>query len=219
MIEKILPAGVASAYAFEDPPEDTALPEVVFPEEEAAVSRAVAKRRQEFLTVRVCARRALAQLGLPPAPILPGERGAPRWPPGVVGSMTHCDGYRAAAVAWSTTVRAIGIDAEPHEPLPGGVLDAVALPSERARTELLARAEPAVRWDRLLFSAKECVYKAWFPQTGRWLGFEEADIEFQPDGTFTARIMNPGVTREGAPVAGFTGRWLVADGLLATTIA
>ncbi len=43
---------------------------------------------------------------------------------------------------------------------------------------------PGPSWDRLLFSAKESVYKAWFPLTGRWLGFEEAAITINPaDGT------------------------------------
>ena len=88
------PAGIAAVEAFDDD-----IPARLFPEEEALVARSVDKRRREFTTARRCAREALARLGVPPAPILPGERGAPRWPAGVVGSMTHCAGYRAAAVA------------------------------------------------------------------------------------------------------------------------
>ncbi|WP_306332212.1 4'-phosphopantetheinyl transferase [Streptomyces sp. KL109B] len=67
-------------------------------QEEALIARAVPKRRNEFTTVRACAHDALAGLGLAPVPLLPDERGAPGWPPGVVGSMTHCPGYGAAAV-------------------------------------------------------------------------------------------------------------------------
>ncbi|NDZ87966.1 4'-phosphopantetheinyl transferase, partial [Streptomyces sp. SID10115] len=63
---------------------------VLFPAEEAVVANAVDKRRKEFTTVRHCARTALARIGVPAAPILPGHRGAPGWPDGVVGSMTHC---------------------------------------------------------------------------------------------------------------------------------
>jgi 4'-phosphopantetheinyl transferase EntD len=214
VIEKILSAAVASAEAFDDPPGG-----FLFPEEEAVIRRSVGKRRREFTTVRVCARRALGDLGLPAMPILPGERGAPRWPRGVVGSMTHCDGYRAVAVGWGTQVPTIGIDAEPHEPLPDGILDVVALPGELGRLEGLGRAAPTVRWDRLLFSAKECVYKAWFPLTSRWLGFDEADITLRPDGSFSARLLVVGPTREGAPLTGFAGRWQVADGLVVTAIS
>src|SRR3981081_2727213 len=82
------------AGAFDDPPDA-----VLFPEEEAAISRAVEKRRRDFRTVRHCSRRALRELGVPPTAVVPGERRKPVWPPGVVGSLTHCTGYRAAAVA------------------------------------------------------------------------------------------------------------------------
>jgi 4'-phosphopantetheinyl transferase EntD len=214
MIEEILPPEVASAEAFGDLPGAT-----LFPEEEAAVARAVDKRRREFTTARACARRALATLGLPPVPILPGERGAPSWPPGVVGSMTHCDGYRAAAVASKDKARTIGLDAEPNGPLPDGVLEAVATPAEIAWLQRMAGDASGVHWDRLLFSAKESIYKAWFPLTRRWLDFAEAVVTPDPDaGTFTARLCVPGPVVDGRTLTGFAGRWIVSRGLVATAI-
>jgi enterobactin synthetase component D / holo-[acyl-carrier protein] synthase len=215
VIEKILPAGVACAEAFEDPPDV-----VLFPEEEALLARAVDKRRREFATARGCARTALAALGVPLAPLLPGERGAPRWPPGIVGSITHCAGYRAAAVARARDVLTIGLDAEPDEVLPDGVLEVVSLPAERARLRDLAAAAPGTSWDRLFFSAKESVYKAWFPLTRRWLGFGDADITVDAgDGTFEARLLVAAPAVGGSPLVGFAGRWLARDGLLVTAIA
>jgi 4'-phosphopantetheinyl transferase EntD len=214
MIEKILPADVAYAEAFTDPP-DVAL----FPIEQAAISNAVEKRRREFTTGRDCARRALAALNIAPAPILPGDRGAPQWPPGIVGSITHCDGYRAAAVAPASQLRTIGLDAEPDEALPRGVLKTISLPQEQARLRDLAAVAPGTHWDRLLFSAKETTYKAWFPLAGTWLGFEEADITINPvDGTFRTRLLVAGPLIDSAPLTGFTGRWLASDGLLITVI-
>jgi 4'-phosphopantetheinyl transferase EntD len=207
VIEEILPATVACAEVFADP-SDIAL----FPEEAAIVARASDKRRREFSTGRECARIALGKLGVTPLPILIGERGAPQWPSGVVGSITHCSGYRAAAVARASDMTAIGLDAEPDAPLPAGVLDVISLPAERARLTAFHAAEPA--WDRLLFSAKESVYKAWFPLTGRWLGFEDADITISEDGTFTARLLI-----EEPPPASFAGRWLADGGLILTAIA
>jgi 4'-phosphopantetheinyl transferase EntD len=65
------------------------------------------------------------------ASLLPGRSGAPRWPDGVVGSMTHCNGYRATVVAHSGRVRSLGIDAELHAPLPP-VLRVIARPEEAA---------------------------------------------------------------------------------------
>ena len=211
MIEEILPAAAASAETFTDPPHAALLPQ-----EAAIVERASDKRRREFTAGRECARIALGKLGVAPAPILIGERGAPRWPQGIVGSITHCDGYRAAAVAYADDVAAIGLDAEPADPLPRGVLDVISLPAERARLAALAGEWPAVCWDRLLFSAKESVYKAWFPLTGRWLGFEDADVTITPAGTFTARLL---AEPQPSGAASFAGRWLASGGLILTAIA
>ncbi|MCK1815929.1 4'-phosphopantetheinyl transferase superfamily protein [Streptomyces sp. XM4011] len=194
----------------------------LFPEEAAVVARAVPRRRQEFATVRACARTALERIGGPRVPLLPGERGAPGWPPGFIGSMTHCTGYRAAVVAAAGRgLASLGVDAEPHEALRDpGVVEMVTLPGEREHLAKLAASHPRVRWERLLFSAKESVYKAWFPLTGRWLGFEEARIAFDPDaGAFTAELLVPGPVVDGVPIRRFAGRWLVRDGLLVTAIA
>src|SRR5699024_1469353 len=95
------------------------------------ITQAVAKRRSEYAGARACARAAMAKLGIDPAPLPKGPDGGPQWPGGVVGSLTHTEGYRAAAVAFSLGVRSVGVDAERHGPLPPGVLRTVALPSER----------------------------------------------------------------------------------------
>lgn len=218
MIEKLLPAGVAAAELFDDPVDLKP-----HPAEESLIARAVDKRRKDFIGARHCARLALAQLGEPPVAILKGERGAPIWPKGIVGSLTHCAGYRGAALAYSLQVRSIGIDAEPHGPLPEGVLDSVSLPQERA---WLAAQAGDLHLDRLLFCAKEATYKAWFPLTGRWLGFEEAHITFTVEhgdgrshGTFHSELLVPGQTNDGLPLSSFDGRWLVRDGLVLTAIA
>lgn len=213
MIEQILPETAVAVEAFDDPPEGSLLPE-----EEAYVARAVDKRRREFTTVRLCARTAMSKLGVPPAPILPGERGAPGWPDGVVGSMTHCVGYRAAVLARTGDLASVGIDAEPHEPLPDGVRDVIALPAEQERLGVLAGQAPDVHWDRMLFSAKESVYKAWFPLARRFLDFSEAEIHLDTTGGFTARLLVPGPYLGARQITGFTGRWLVAEGLVVTAI-
>jgi enterobactin synthetase component D / holo-[acyl-carrier protein] synthase len=213
MLEELVPPEVVVVESFGDIPDV-----VLFPEEEAALGRAVEKRRREFATVRSCARQAMARLGLPPAPIVPGERGAPGWAAGLVGSMTHCDGYRASALSRAADVVAVGVDAEVSGPLPRGVLDLISLPSEHEMLSSLASA-PGTSWDRLLFSAKEAVYKAWFPITGRWLSFEDAIVAIAPaDGTFTARLLVPGPVVNGRPLREFSGRWIARDGLILTAI-
>ncbi|MEV6487662.1 4'-phosphopantetheinyl transferase superfamily protein [Actinoplanes sp. NPDC051633] len=208
MIGDLLPSSVSSCEAFRDEPG-----EPPFPGEEQVIARAVEERRREFVTARRCAREALARIGVPPVAILPGVRRAPQWPAGVVGSITHCTGYRAAAVARATRLAALGIDAEPHEPLPEGVFATVSVPAERPHLAELARRAPGTHWERLLFTAKESVFKAWYPLTGRELGFEEAALTFGPDGTFTAEVLAPDPV-----LRGFSGRWRVSRGLVLTAV-
>jgi enterobactin synthetase component D / holo-[acyl-carrier protein] synthase len=215
VIERILPAAAVAIEAGDDERGGA-----LFPEEEALVARAVEKRRREFAGGRDCAHRALARLGAPAGPVLAGARGEPVWPAGVVGSITHCRGYRACAVAPAIDLAALGIDAEPHEPLPRGLVERVAGVAEREAVAELARAESAIAWDRLLFSAKESAYKAWYPLAERRLGFEDAVLSIDPvGGTFAARLLVPGPRLAGAEVRGFDGRWLVAEGLILTAIA
>ncbi|MEY9858428.1 4'-phosphopantetheinyl transferase EntD [Catenulispora sp. GAS73] len=246
MLSSLLPPEVEVEECFGDP-EDA----VLMPGEEAVIARAVDKRRMEYITTRHLARTALTRLGFPPVAIGTGGNREPLWPAGIVGSMTHCRGYRAAAVARVGagggaavggpgavasrlgTVTGLGIDAEPHGPLPEGVFDTIARPDEMPALAELAAERPQVRWDRLVFSAKESVYKAWFPVARRWLGFGEASVAFVPDegmsgagvvsgvgtmpgpmsGTFSARIL-----QSGAPITQMSGRWTIESGLVLTAV-
>jgi len=129
-------------------------------------------------------------------------------------------GYRGAVVGRAGIVRSLGVDAEPHDVLPDGVLDAISLPAERAE---LAALPTGVHWDRILFCAKEATYKAWFPLTKRWLGFEDAHITFNVDGTgsagsFESTILVDGAALSGPPLSSLAGRWSVDQDLVLTAI-
>ncbi|HWB49449.1 MAG TPA: 4'-phosphopantetheinyl transferase superfamily protein [Stellaceae bacterium] len=209
MIERLLPSEASAAAMRGD-----AIGVRPFPEEEALLGEAVESRRAEFAAARHCARQALRRLGIADGPILRGPKREPLWPPGIVGSITHCTGYRAAAVARAADMLAIGIDAEPHAAIPDRVARRVLVAAE---TAWAAAAPRDIHWDRLIFSAKESVYKAWYPLAGRWLGFEDACVTIDPAArAFQARLLiepPPGVPRI------FEGRYLVADGLVVTAIA
>ncbi len=215
MIERILPSQVTAAESFGD---DAAAE--LLPEERAVIVRATESRQREFATGRACARAALARLGLPPVAVVRGPGGAPQWPEGVTGSITHCAGYRAAAVGLTRDIASLGVDAEPNEALPDhGMLELIALDEERVRLGELASAMPGICWDRLLFCAKESVYKAWFPLARRWLGFESADIVIDPhEGKFATRLLVPGPLVNGEVLTQLSGRWLADNGLLVTVV-
>jgi 4'-phosphopantetheinyl transferase EntD len=175
----------------------------LFPVEASAVAAAVPRRRAEFAAGRTAARRAMAALGVGPVALPVGDRRMPVWPPGIVGSITHCDGLAAAAVAWADDLAAIGIDAEPAVPLEPDVLALVATPVERSRLD-------GALAGTVLFCAKEAFYKCWSALDGPVLEFHDVEVDFA-GGDFVA-----------VPAGGarWPGRWAVRDGfVLAAAVA
>ena len=208
MIETILPPSVATFSTGDD-----LLDEELFPEELEALGNPVEKRRREFVTGRACARRALERLGVEPGPVPSGPKGEPVWPAGVVGSITHCRVLRACAVARTDDLHSVGIDAEVHEPLPPGVLESIA--NQRERLALAQAGGGGISLDRVFFSAKEAIYKAWFPLAERWLGFEDVHMTLSvPDRSFHGKLLVPGPEVAGRPLTEFRGRWLAEGDLV-----
>ncbi|UXY23938.1 4'-phosphopantetheinyl transferase superfamily protein [Streptomyces cynarae] len=193
----------------------------ILPEEVAALGRVPQARMWEFAAGRTCARRAMRALGLPTAPVLIGAHREPVWPRGIVGSITHCPGYCAAAVALGRDLAAVGIDAEPHEALPAGVLEAISAAAERAALEALPSGP--VCWDRVLFSAEESIYKAWFALTRTWLDFTDVVVTVHvvsvhaSDGSFHGRLIERAAADERAPT-GLDGCFVVGAGLVLTAV-
>lgn len=214
MIGELLPPGAISVEVlFPDSRADDCS-ELLFPEESAQLHNAVESRLQEFATARALARQALGGLGLPPAPILRGASGEPLWPSGIVGSITHCTGYRAAAVARTSQMQTLGIDAEIDQPLPPEVVGSILVAAEVA---WLASAPGKRSWDRLLFSAKESVYKAWFPLTHRWLDFADVAVTIDPAAAaFRVRPLGNLPQKFAQILSQLSGRFLMHNGIILT---
>lgn len=210
LIGKVVPPLTSSAEALIEMP-----PAELFPDEAEVVLKAVEKRRREFSVGRELARRALASLGHPPVPVLVGTGREPLWPDGIIGSITHCHTYCAAAVRRvDAAIIGLGIDAEPNEPLPAGVIHLIARPEET--TWIREYPQDGPFWDRLLFSAKESVYKAWFPYARSWLDFLAARVRFEPSGqSFEVTLIDTGRNSERANTS-LSGRYALAEGLLCT---
>jgi enterobactin synthetase component D len=188
MLRALLPDGATFAELTIEGPEPALLGD-----EAAAVARAVAKRRREFAFGRACAR---AALGVNVA-IGVGQGGAPIWPAGVTGSITHTDDYAAAAV---TRTGHIGIDVESLARMDEieGLASRVALPSERA--------VPV----GVVFSAKESVYKCLFPTARRFLEFADVELAFDRDGFRVLRATGY------ANASGVVGRFAMSSDRVAT---
>ncbi len=190
------------------------------PTEEAAVERAVERRRSEFRAGRACAKRALRALGRPTAAIPSGSDRAPIWPEHTVGAITHCDGYCAAAVAdfgeGRRQLLGLGIDAEVIQRLQSDVMSLIA--SEREQLMLAGLPTPGDgRWAAALFSVKESIHKAIYPSTGVRLDFLDVELTIDPAGTAELGFLSP--TAESAfGNATFSSRFAV-DGPLVFSAA
>lgn len=211
-MDGLLPSGVAVVEAGRVEWESELLPE-----EAKQVAGAVERRRREYAAGRACARLALSHLGLPAGPLLSGKDRAPLWPEGAVGSITHRGGYCAAAVARRGTIQALGIDAELNAPLPDGVARLVCTAGELAWT---ADADGDEHWQTLIFSAKESVYKAWQPLTGKWLGYQDVELDVdRTKGSFGAHLLMPAPPAVEELWDGFRGRYAFTSSHVLTAVA
>lgn len=150
-------------------------PAALLPVERSVVAAAVPARQREFAAGRTSARALLGCLGFAPAALLPGPERDPQWPPGALGSIAHDDTLCAVAVARTQRFASLGLDLEPAEPLEEELWSTLFLPRELA----LLRASPRAargRTARLLFSAKECVYKCLHPLYRTPLGFHDVEV-------------------------------------------
>lgn len=187
----------------------------LWPEEEARIGNAVDKRRREYIGGRTCARRALHAFGLQASAIRSGSRGEPRWPLPVCGSISHADGWCAAAVALRTHFQGIGIDIEPAVPLADSLSDMVCTPSEDKFRHV--QHESLRDWvAKLIFSAKESVFKCCYPIFRQELEFRDVEIELIPAdrdfrmGRFVASVSG----LEHTPVLRIDGRFAADVSLL-----
>lgn len=117
----------------------------------------------------------MARLGFAPAAIATATDRSPVWPVGLTGSITHTDGWCAAAVARSQDYRAIGIDTEVVGAPIDELWEIICTKSELAwvMTLPLAQQRAAVT---LLFSVKEAFYKCQYPLTYEWLEFHDLSV-------------------------------------------
>jgi len=164
----------------------------ISPAEAADVARAVLGRRVAFATGRACARRALARLEVTAFDLRNGLDRAPRWPAGIVGSITHTGaapgGYCAVVVGRSAELAALGVDAEQWSRLTPGLWSHVLTPSERAWVER-HDGDQRLICATVIFSAKESFYKAQYPSSGRFLSFQDVEVTVEPfDSTFQIQV-------------------------------
>jgi len=182
------------------------------PAERTYLENVSQNRKREFIAGRFCAHEAMVLANVSPEHIQIGGKGEPIWPSNIVGSITHSHGYAAAAVARKSDIVSLGLDAEIDEPLSSRVLRRISNVQEQEWVENVG-GTLVQHPGKVLFSAKEATYKAWYPITQEWLGFKEVLINFHDQGnTFTVHIQKNGPIRE------MHGKYTISKDVIVTAI-
>ena len=191
---------------------------LLFPDEEALIARAVEKRRKEFTAGRTCLRNVLAKLGVSNGPILQNKMRSPRVPRGYTATITHSGELCAAAAVKKGEIEAIGIDVEEHSALEPNIEKMILVPNEQMMINDLPN-RGSVHWDKVIFSAKESFYKAYFQITEQYLDYLEAEFFVEPENQSLSchlLIPSPVSDLEGRT---FQGKYKIADGYVFTAFA
>jgi 4'-phosphopantetheinyl transferase EntD len=166
-IAALSPPGLLIGHRVIAPGDEQALLEA----EAASIASPIATVRRASGAARIVAREHLAQLGHAGAALPRGASGEPIWPAGIVGSLAHDDRVAVAAVGMHRDVAAVGIDVEPATTLPPEMLELIATPQELHRID-----DDPLR-GKLLFAAKEAVYKAAYPLDRTFLEFRDIEVD------------------------------------------
>ncbi len=211
----LFPAGVIGAE-LRGPGE----PAQLLPAEAAATARMAPGRAREFAAGRMCARRALAEFGIVDFPLLRAPDRQPVWPEGIVGSITHTDGYCAAVVARRSEFLGLGIDSEVVGAVGEHLWPKIATTAERAwLAELPAAKRPQAA--TLLFSAKEAFYKLRYSAIGERYDFK--DVEVRADCWGSERKFEITLSKEYCSIqstlAPLSGRYAIVDSIIVTSLS
>lgn len=186
----------------------------LLPSESKAVSTAVAYRQREFAAGRTAARAAMRRLGRDEEAIPANPDRSPCWPPGLVGSISHCRTTCVAVVALDRSWLSVGVDVEHDQGMPCELWGSICGPDELRRVRQIPAANQG-RWVTRVFCAKEAYYKWVYPRIQTILDFHDVVIEMDPmleDTKFSVRSLKH-VAQKATPPS-IEGTLTVAQGLV-----
>ncbi len=190
----------------------------MLPEEIELTAHANIKRQIEFSTGRFCAHEALPAKFLK-TPIIHDSKKCPIWPPGYCGSITHTDSHACTVIAPTDKWLSIGIDLES---IPRVIsTNAYRWITNTDERKWVKNCKNRDFQSKLIFSAKESIFKLIYPLTKRFFSFDAISIN-KPEthNSFTANIniaQDEDYFKEGNTIHGFyfyNNNWLLSITLL-----
>lgn len=151
----------------------------LFPEEKKYLKNVSSEVRKLTYTLgRGCAHCILEKYGYNNFPILKDISGAPVFPETLTGSISHTNNWAVAAMAKNDIVKGIGIDIEDlSRKVNPGIKRIIATPDEKKTIEDLPKNQQD-KCIKIIFSAKESIYKCVYSISGVPLKFQDLSIKF-----------------------------------------
>lgn len=140
----------------------------------SALQQAVKKRRAEFLASRWLTREVMRLYAIPDFQLQNHSDRSPRWPSGIQASLSHTEG--AVALAVTRQPLCVGVDIETIMSARTAEETAAMLMSEKEQARLRTLPLPFPQAATLLFSLKESLYKALWPQLHQPMDFHQASL-------------------------------------------
>ena len=149
----------------------------------------VPKKKAHFLGGRYCVHKALSIMRkedlefseidkdkqINAIPIQRNEQGAPIWPEGVIGSITHTESFIGAVVESSQNLRGVGIDTEKIlGPQSVTMVESLVSTDEEKKKSL---SYDPFEYFTLIYSAKESIFKCLNPIIDKYIEFHDVTIE------------------------------------------
>ncbi|MFT6736379.1 MAG: 4'-phosphopantetheinyl transferase EntD [Kangiellaceae bacterium] len=163
---------------------------ILFDIEARCIVNAVPKRQREFEAGRAAARGALDTLGIFSQAIPRASDRRPIWPKGIVGSISHAQGFAAALVGFQADIAGVGVDIEGADPLTKQLYEYVLTPQELKERDVKPLVAGSPRC-KISFVAKEALFKAVYPITRRFFSFHDAQVKIHADGRWEAALISP----------------------------
>ena len=186
----------------------------LLPEEQKYLHKYGDKRTVDFCLGRACAREILIKIGFERFPVLIGDDRQPLWPDKLVGSISHTDQFALCVIAEKRELSSIGVDIERINNESFDLYSMVASVEEMQNIggDTHTVHQQCTYLAKLLFSAKEAVYKCQFPLYRRWLDFKDVTLNLD----FTNKTFDTVVIDKDRPIS-IQGAWDTNDNYIIAT--
>ncbi|NOU19316.1 MAG: 4'-phosphopantetheinyl transferase superfamily protein [Bacteroidales bacterium] len=188
----------------------------IHPKESDLISGESTKRQNEFITGRICARRALKNLQIYNFPILFNEHKLPLFPSTVKGSIAHTSSYCAVVLGLNFKYKSIGIDIEHISKMKSRYFNTLCTNEELLFLKKYSEQEQMEK-ATILFSAKEAFYKLQFQITQKMLFFKDVCCSILDDNTFSIRLYKQ-LDKQFYYNATFAGLYYISNEMIFTAL-